>query len=93
MKAKIESTSTLSDSKRTHTHNMQIEEAVRTVFGIAGIEDRTDLDNWCLGEGRKKLYVWVQSLAPDHYNRLQTPDNYVRACYERMLPGYKIHRF
>jgi hypothetical protein len=69
-----------------------IEEAVRIVFGIAGIEDRTGLDNWCLGEGRRKLYVWVQRLAPDHYNRLQTPEESVRSCYERMLPGYRIYR-
>ena len=71
---------------------MQIEEAVRIVFDIAGIEDRTDLENWCLGEGRRKLYDWVQRLAPDHYNRLRTPENSVRAYYERILPGYRIYR-
>ena len=79
------------DSTKTQ-HNMQIEEAVRIVFGIAGIEDKTGLDNWCLGEGRRKLYDWVQRLAPDHYNRLRTPENSVRACYEPMLPGYKLYR-
>jgi len=72
---------------------MQLEEAVRTIIRIAGIKNKTDLDNWCGNEGRKKLYDEVQTLASDHYNstRLKTPENSVRRIYQAILPGYRIY--
>jgi hypothetical protein len=72
---------------------MQIEEAVRTIIRIAGIEDKTGLDNWCGGPRRRtRMYDEVRGLAPDHYNSLKDPHASVRACYEPMLPGYKLYR-
>jgi len=71
---------------------MDIKHALQTIFRIAGIQNKAQLDNWCIGQGRAKLYDEVQRLAPAHYNSLPTPQSSVRACYERMLPGYKIHQ-
>jgi hypothetical protein len=83
-------------------HNMQTEEpmrtiadAVRNIIHKAGIKNKTDLDNWCGNEGRKKLYDEVQRLVPEHYNnstRGKTPDNSVRRIYQAILPGYRIYR-
>jgi hypothetical protein len=69
-----------------------ITDAVKTIIRIAGIEDKTGLDNWCGGPRRTRMYDEVRGLAPAHYNRLEDPHASVRACYEAMLPGYKIYR-
>ena len=69
-----------------------ITDAVKAIIRIAGIEDKTGLDNWCGGTRRTRMYDEVRRLAPAHYNRLEYPHASVRACYEAMLPGYKIYR-
>lgn len=80
-------------------HNMQnqetvhtITDAVRAIIRIAGIENRTDLNNWCGGIRRTRMYDEVRGIAPAHYNSLEDPHASVRACYEAILPGYKIYR-
>ena len=71
-----------------------ITDAVKAVIRIAGIEDRTGLDNWCGGTRRTRMYDEVRRLAPaaaaGKPARLYHAS--VRACYEDMLPGYKIYR-
>jgi len=41
--------------------------------------------------GRQRLYLQVERLAPQDWERLRTPKESVRACYERLLPGYKLY--
>jgi hypothetical protein len=69
---------------------MKIKQAVRFILSIENLRRKEDLDRWCGDMGRKKLYLYVQNLAPDHWNRIDTPENSVRHCYQKMLEGYKI---
>lgn len=71
---------------------MDIKQALQAIFRIAGIQNKAHLDNWCGYQGRNKLYDEVQRLPPAHFNRLLTAEESIRACYERLLPGYKIHQ-
>ena len=41
--------------------------------------------------GKKKLYLYVQRLSPEHWERIRTPENSVRFYYQKMLTGYKIY--
>ena len=42
--------------------------------------------------GLNKNYIlYVQRLAPDHWERIRTPKNSVRFYYQQMLTGYKIY--
>jgi len=70
---------------------MNITQALDFVFHIVNIRSRQDLDEWCGANGRQKLYTIIQLLANEHWNRIRTPECSVRACYEKKLPGYKIH--
>ena len=65
--------------------------ALQFLFSIENIQTRQDLDEWCGDMGKKKLYLYVQRLAPEHWERIATPRNSVRACYQKMLTGYKIY--
>jgi hypothetical protein len=71
---------------------MNIKKAVKTIVEIANIRSKEDLNVWCGDRGRQKLYEYVKLLAPEHWAQLQEPECGVRACYERMLTGYKIYR-
>jgi len=42
--------------------------------------------------GKKKLYLYVQRLAPQQWERISTPKNSVRFYYQQMLTGYKIYK-
>ena len=70
---------------------MDVKSAVQTVFSIANIRTKDDLDRWCGNMGRIRLYDQVERLAQHDWNRLRTPRESVRACYERILPGYKLY--
>jgi hypothetical protein len=70
---------------------MDIKTAVSTIFSIANIKAKDDLDRWCGEMGRQRLYLQVERLAPQDWERLRTPKESVRACYERLLPGYKLY--
>ena len=71
---------------------MTIREALTTIFQNQRIRNRAELDNWCLGDGKRKLYFAVQRLAPTHCARLVAPDASIRATYETMLQGYAQYK-
>ena len=67
---------------------MDIKTAVQFIFECVNIQTKQDLDKWCGDMGRKRLYLKVQQLAPEHWDRIKTPRNSVRSCYYGMLTGY-----
>jgi len=67
---------------------MDIKTAIEIIFDIANIQTKQDLDKWCGDMGRKRLYLKVQQLAPEHWDRIKTPECSVRYCYRGMLTGY-----
>jgi hypothetical protein len=69
-----------------------ISEAVRYIITREQMRTSEDLDRWCGGKTRNKIYTDVQYLVPEHWNRIQSPKESVRACYEKMLSGYKIYK-
>ncbi len=70
---------------------MNIKQAIQFILSIENLRSKQDLDIWCGDMGRKKLYLYVERLAPDHWKRITTPENSVRYCYQEMLEGYKIY--
>jgi hypothetical protein len=69
-----------------------ISDALRTLFARKGITTRRELNRWCGAEGRVKLYAKIKKAAPEHWERLETPEASTRAAYETMLPGYKHYK-
>lgn len=67
-----------------------IEEAVRFIFELESIQSKEDLDIWCRNKGRNKLYLYVQELSPEDWERNKAPKERVRFCYQELLTGYKI---
>ena len=41
---------------------------------------------------KKKLYLYIQNLAPEHWERISTPKDSVRYYYQQLLTGYKIYK-
>ena len=39
-----------------------------------------------------KLYEYIKHLAPEHWERIATPESSVRSNYEQMLTGYKLFK-
>jgi hypothetical protein len=72
---------------------MDIKSAIQFILSIENLRSRQDLNNWCqnLG-GRKKMYLYIQRLAPNHWERIQTPKDYVRFYYQTMLTDYKLYK-
>lgn len=70
---------------------MDIKSATRFIVTIENLQTKQDLDKWCGDMGKKKIYLYVQRLAPEHWGRIATPSNSVRANYQKMLIGYKIY--
>jgi hypothetical protein len=70
---------------------MDMKQAIQFILSIENLRSKQDLNIWCGDMGRKKLYLYVQRLAPDHWKRIATPENSVRRCYQEMLEGYKIY--
>ena len=64
-----------------------IPEAIRFIFEKENIKSKRDLDNWCGGRDRKKLYDYIYFMCPEHWNSIKTPKNSVR-FYTQVLPGY-----
>ena len=71
---------------------MNIKSAVRFIMTIEKIHSKRDLNVWCGDMGKKKLYSYVQRLAPQHWERMANPKNSVRFYYQQMLIGYKIYK-
>tara|TARA_Y100000389_G_C17383820_1_gene475867 strand:+ start:253 stop:486 length:234 start_codon:yes stop_codon:yes gene_type:complete len=72
---------------------MDIKSAIKFIVEIENLRSKQDLDIWCGYMGRKKLYLYVKRLAPEHWEKIQTPENSIRFYYQQMLTGYKIQRF
>ena len=70
---------------------MNIKEAIQFIVRIENLQSKEDLDIWCGDIGREKLYLYVERLAPEHWNQVRTPKNSVRFYYQKMLSGYKIY--
>ena len=71
---------------------MDIKSAIQFIVSIENLRTRQDLDKWCGDMGKKKLYLYVQRLAPENWARITTPRNSVRFYYQQMLTGYKIYK-
>lgn len=69
-----------------------IHEAVKFVLNLYGIKSRDDLDRWCDGRRRKRLYNKIKELAPDAWIRTRVPNACVRWAYEERLEGYALHK-
>jgi len=72
-------------------HILTIKESVENCFRTHGIQSKADLDAWCLGFGRKRLYDFISVEASEDWQRLQKPKERVRFCYQELLPGYSIY--
>jgi hypothetical protein len=70
---------------------MGIKSAIQFILLIKNLRTIQDLDNLCGDMGRKKLYVYVQRLAPEHWEKITTSKNSVKFYYQQMLTGYKIY--
>ena len=71
---------------------MDIKSAVEFILSIENLRTRQDFGIWCGDMGKKKMYLYVQRLAPEHWERIKMPENSVRSCYQKMLTGYKIYK-
>ena len=71
---------------------MDIKSATQFIVSIENLRTKQDLDTWCGDMGKKKLYLYVQRLAPEHWKNINTPESYVRFLYQHMLIGYKIYK-
>ena len=69
-----------------------IQEAINYIFERENIKTKNDLDIWCGGSKRKKLYEDVKRLVPEKWSSIDKPECSVRACYEHILPGYKLYK-
>jgi hypothetical protein len=70
---------------------MDIKSATQFIVSIENLRSKQDLDIWRGVMGKKKLYLYVKHLAPEHWERIQTPECSVRGYYQQMLTGYKIN--
>ena len=50
---------------------MDIKSSIQFIVSIENLRTRQDLDNWCGDMGKKKLYLYVQRLAPEHWERIK----------------------
>ena len=71
---------------------MDIKSALQFIFSIEKLRTRQYLDKWCGDIGKKKIYLYVERLAPEHWKKIKTPKNSVRFYYQQMLIGYKIYK-
>jgi hypothetical protein len=70
---------------------MDIKEAIKFIVSIENLRSKEDLNIWLGDMGKKKLYLYVKRLAPEHWERIKTPQDSVRFYYQQMLTGYKIY--
>ena len=69
--------------------NRSIREAMIMIFEYYEIKSRKDLDDWCKGKGRRKLYDEVERLAPVKCRELDDYTSSVRNLYQLILIGFK----
>jgi len=70
---------------------IKIQESLTTIFRIANIVSKQDLDEWCGDRARERLYSKVQLLSPENWERVRNPKENVRFRYQKILTGYKIN--
>ena len=78
--------------KRWLGETSKIPTVVNELFAQQNISSKRQLDHWCGDEKRAKLYNYVKSMAPEHWNKLKVPESSVRSHYEMVLTGFKISR-
>lgn len=66
-----------------------ISEALNFILETEKITTKDDLDKWCGGTTREKLYNFIKFIAPTNWGRIKEPKACVRAYYEHKLIGYK----
>ena len=71
---------------------MDIKSAINFIISIEKLKSKQDLDEWCGTMCKKKLYLYIQNLAPEHWERISTPKDSVRYYYPQLLTGYKIYK-
>jgi hypothetical protein len=69
-----------------------IKQGVQFLITTENLRSKQDLDKWCGDMGKKKLYLYVKRMAPEHWEKIKTPENSVRFYYQQMLTGYKIYK-
>ena len=67
-----------------------ITEALYFILETENLTSKDDLDRWCGGTTREKLYKYIEYFAPSHWSRIKDPRAYVRGRYEHKLIGYKV---
>jgi len=71
---------------------MKIKSAIQFVLSMENLRSKQDLNMWCGDMGKKKLYLYVERLATEDWERIKTPKDSVRFYYQQMLTGYKIYK-
>ena len=81
-------------TKRYHFGNNDISvyKAIDIILDINDIECKCELDAFCGGKNRKKLYNLVKNISKTHWSELKEPEAAVRAHYEKKIKGYKIYK-
>jgi len=46
---------------------MDIKSAIQFIVSVENLRTKQDLYTWCRDMGKKKLYLYVQRLAPEHW--------------------------
>ena len=67
---------------------INIRDAVQYVLTQENIETRQDLDDWCNGISRERLYKRVRKFCKVSWLMEDNPKSIVRRSYESLLPGY-----
>ena len=70
----------------------EINNAIKAIFEIENIRTRDQLNEWCGGAQKDKLYRYVQLIAPKHWARIRAPRESVRYYSQQILSGYKRSR-
>ena len=67
---------------------VSIRKAVHYVLTQENIRTRQDLDEWCNGISRERLYKRVRKFCKISWLMEENPKSIVRQSYESLLPGY-----
>jgi hypothetical protein len=75
---------------------LTVKQAVARILSIANIQTKTQLDEWCGGSKRKRLYDEVALLAPEDWSKFESVSHRrataeARWAYEVRLEGYALH--
>ena len=68
--------------------HLNCKEALIIILNSNNIRTRSELDQFCGNQGRKKIYKEVQKKSSIHWNSINNPEANVRAHYETIIEGY-----